>query len=485
MRRGTAAAILLSVLALHGGPAARASDHVDIHAYVNDACIVADEPFYFPALAEAHDAAGDQAKFLPLIGLVVGKLAELFIGHEIEAQANQFKSKGARKDTRYAVTRVMNLYRVDTGASASPGINAKLGCMTIVAAKLLPEGANCGAAYIPKALDPASSDLPQDEWKTTRTDDSVENQLRRANICVDGRVAAVYEARFEFSKDGTAYRLRDAGYRINTLLTTDDKRAKRTALYTLKISQPSVTEQEEVLSSAWVKLGTVTAGARSAGAGDDSAPWLHVPPLSPDARRAFEEKTGPQQEAIGAIDALKRSLTRNQRIQDGLDQRIAASRGEVAEGLKQERTKVAVQIQLQGAELDARTAELQDLPHSVLEFMPVTIEVAVTETESEKKADLALADLIGASGGMVASAVGNAATSMLSKSLDTADLKTDPGGGDGASDLDSARSDYFDALVEAETHRSGDPGVAAARKLSLAKARYNAVRRSLGLEALQ
>ena len=42
-------------------------------------------------------------------------------------------------------------------------------------------------------------------------------------------------------------------------------------------------------------------------------------------------------------------------------------------------------IKTQAAELDARKAEYQDLPLAPLEFMPVTIEVAVTETESEKK----------------------------------------------------------------------------------------------------
>ena len=45
--------------------------------------------------------------------------------------------------------------------------------------------------------------------------------MRRANVCVDGKAKAVYEARFEFSTDGTAYRLKDAGYRIESLLTTE------------------------------------------------------------------------------------------------------------------------------------------------------------------------------------------------------------------------------------------------------------------------
>ena len=59
--------------------------------------------------------------------------------------------------------------------------------MTIVAAKLLPDGSTCRAAYVPKSLDPDSIDLPEEHWRTSRTDDSVENQLRRADIVSTAR----------------------------------------------------------------------------------------------------------------------------------------------------------------------------------------------------------------------------------------------------------------------------------------------------------
>ena len=59
--------------------------------------------------------------------------------------------------------------------------------------------------------------------------------------------------------------------------------------------------------------------------------------------------------------------------------------------------------------------------------MPVTIEVAVTETESEKKAQLALADIIGKNSDMVGSAVGTAASGLISKSVSAADIKTESG----------------------------------------------------------
>ena len=451
----------------------------EVRAYVNDTCIVADEPFFLPGNKEAN------ARFLPLLGLIVGKLAELFVNHEIEASADRIKAGAVRKDTRYAVISHMNLYRVDFTSGPALSINSKLGCMTIVAATFKPEPASCTAEYLPKELSADTKDLPQAQWKTSRTDDSIENQLRRANVCVVGKAKAVYEARFEFSKDGTAYRLKDAGYHIESLLTTSDKGATRTTLYTLKVSNPGVTDQQEVLSSAWVNIGTVSAGSHSTGSKGDDAPWLKVPPLSAEARRVYDEKTHLQQESMAEIEALKRAMTRDQRMLASLDQRIAGAGADTLEGLKQERTRIAVQYQSQGAELDARNAEYLDLPRTPLEIMPVTVEVAVTETESEKKAQLALADIIGKNSDLVGSAVGNSATGLLSKSVSASDIITEPDAPDSAGALADARNRYYDALVEA---RSSAPGAASAdtqRKLAAMKDKYNAARRSQGLEPIK
>jgi len=479
----------LCVLQAPAVPAAQAAkaahDNVDVRAYVNDTCIVADEPFFLPVTGNADASDQATARFLPLLGVIVGKIAELFINHEIQSSADRVKSGAARKDTRYAVTRQMNLYRADLQPAPALAINARLGCMTIVAATFKPEPAECTAEYLPKELSSATKDLPQSEWKTSRTDDSVENQLRRANVCVVGNAKAVYEARFEFSKDGTAYRLKDAGYRIESLLTTSDKGVSRTTLYTLKVTDPASTDQQEVLTSAWVNIGAVTAGSRSSASKGDAAPWLRVPPMSIEARRAYEEKTKVHQEVWGEIEALERAMTRAQRMLASLDQRAAAAGADLAEGLKQERTRIAVQIQTQAAELDARNAEYQDLPHAPLEFMPVTIEVAVTETESEKSARVALADIIGKNSDVVGSAVGNAATGLVSRSLAVSDLKTEPDPADSASELAHSRALYYDAWVAAKSGASGSAGADAQRNLAIAKDKYNEVRRSQGLEPLK
>lgn len=477
--RWLAGALCLSLLQT---PIARAAKpNFEVRAYVNNICIVADEPFFRPAPVNPD---GTPAKFLPLIGLVIGKLAELLVNHEIESSADRLKSGAARKDTNYAVTRKMNLYRADFDPVPTLVLNANLGCMTIVAAAFKPDTANCQAEYVPKTLAPESAGLPQSQWKTTRTDDSVENQLRRANVCVDGKAKAVYEARFEFSKDGTAYRLKDAGYRVESLLTTEDKAASRSTVYTMKISNPAATEQQEVLSTAWVNIGTVTAGSHGSGVKeqDDSAPWLRVPPLSVEARRIYEDKTKVHQEVAGEIEALKRSLTRNERMLAGLDQRIATATPDLVDGLKQERTRIAVQNQSQSAELDARNAEYQDLPRTALEFMPVTIDIGVTETESEKKSKLLIADLIKSNSDLVGSAVGNATSGVISRSLTARDATSQPTAADPTGELGTARNRYFDAVVAAQGRSSGPPGDDAQRNLAAAKEKYNEVRRQYGLD---
>jgi len=471
---------LLGACCLVAPLAHAAHDDFEMHAYVNDACVIADEPYFVPQAADQHEAG---AKILPLIGLVVGQLGELLVKHGIDAAASHLKAHAERRDTRYALAREMNLYRADLTPSPSVRINGQIGCLTIVAATLEPASTHCAADYVPKTLAPELAQRPQSEWRTTRTDDSVENQLRRADICVHGKARAVYEARFEFSDDGTAYRLKDAGYRIESLLTTRDKGATRTALYTLKISTPGATDEAEVLSSAWVELGTVSAGAHSSGSGGEAAPWLRVPPLSREARRVYEEKTKTHQEVTGEIEALRRAMTRNRRMQAGLDARIAEASGEVADGLKQERTRLAVQYQTQSAELDARTAEYQDLPRAPLQFMPVTIEVAVTETESEKKAQLLLADLVGRESDAVASAAGSAATGLVSRGLKSGDVITDSPAAPGDT-LEHARARYFDALIEAQT--SGAPvSEEAQRRLAQARSDYDTARRAAGLEPIK
>src|SRR4029077_1764266 len=64
-RRCLVAALCLTLLHLETAQAAH--DTIEARAYANDACIVADEPFFLPV---SKDADQSTAKFLPLLGLV-------------------------------------------------------------------------------------------------------------------------------------------------------------------------------------------------------------------------------------------------------------------------------------------------------------------------------------------------------------------------------------------------------------------------------
>jgi hypothetical protein len=102
--------LFLSLLLLAdglGGRVAAAAEDVEVRAYVNDACIIADEPFCMPQTGREIERA------FPLGLIIVGKLAELLVNHVIKAAAGRINARGARQDTRYAVVRQMNLYRVD------------------------------------------------------------------------------------------------------------------------------------------------------------------------------------------------------------------------------------------------------------------------------------------------------------------------------------------------------------------------------------
>jgi hypothetical protein len=479
LRHWLAAGILV---ALASTAAHAATEPVPLHAYLTASCIIADEPFYAPD-GDAAKAGAPRAKFLPLIGLVVGKLAEVFITREMESSASQIKVRAARKDTLYTVISPLNLYLADGSAPPRLKLNPHLGCLTIVAAKLSPQGTDCTAAYLPKQVPAASKPTPAASAPAasapTPTDPaagaagSVENSLRRANICVQGSARAVYEARIELSEDATAFRLHSTGYQINSLLSTTQAKAARASFYAVKIMPPTGPDNAPALADAAVQLGTVRAGARSDGA--EPGLWQRLPPPSVDSQRAFDQRTHDAQDLSGQIEALQRSVARAQRTIADLDERIPQQSGAVADQLKQERDKLTVQYQLQSAQLDGLSEELKQMPPISMQFMPIMAQVSVTETESEKTEDLALADIIGQSSGFIGGAVGDAVTADLTRSLKHSASRTDEFG--------NLRNRYFDARIAYRFAAPGD-APALARQLQQARRAYNQARMARGLEAL-
>lgn len=460
--------LAIVVLLVHESLHAAAAPPPEVRAYVNDSCIVADEPLYAP------DQAGvSSERALPLIGIVVGKLAELMLQSAVKATAGKITAR-ARKDTKYAVAKQINLFRADLDPVPSLNLNARLGCMTIVAGRFQADNVECAAQYEPRTVDRDSMLLPKDQWRTTRTNDSLENQLRRANVCMDGAPRSVYEARFEFSPDGTAYRLTNAGYRVNTLLTADGPQAQRSVFYTLEISQPSRDANNEVLSTAWVNLGMIKAGDRVAAPPVAAGQWLKVPPLSVEARRSYEEQTRIHQSVAAEIEALERAITRNRRTLAGVEERVKQSRGKVAAGLRDQAVQTEVQVQTLSAELEARKAEYAELPQAPLELMPVSIEVGVTEKTSEKRALLALGEVMDASSGEIASMAVTATAGLITRSVDAQSAAPpDP--------IERTRAEYFDAKVAVSELDSAETR----QQLQVARENYNAARRAIGLGVIE
>jgi hypothetical protein len=86
---------------------------------------------------------------------------------------------------------------------------------------------------------------------------------------------------------------------------------------------------------------------------------------------------------------------------------------------------------------------------------------------------------------MVGSAVGTAATGLISKSVAAADLKTEPDAADSASELEGARARYYDALVEVESSPSGKASADSQHNLAMMKDEYNEARHLQGLEPIK
>jgi hypothetical protein len=458
-----ACALLLALLLPAQGVAMEAP--VELRAFVNDSCIVADEPFYLP------EQAGDSAtKSAALVAIIVGKIAEALISRVVKASAGRVSTSVARKDTRYAAAKEMNLYRADLVPRPTLNLNAQLGCMTIVAGRFAADSVTCTADYVPRTLERSSMRLAESDWKTSRTDQSLANPLRRANVCMLEEPKAIYESRFEFSPDGTAYRLNNAGYRVNSLLTTPARKGQRNVFYTLEIAQPARAGESEKLSIALVDLGKVTPGTTAAPADSGNERWQRVPELSIEARRAFEQQTKVNQEVAAEIEALQRAITRHGRMVTALEASVATAAGSLKTGLQQELLKNRVQVVALQGELGARRAEYADLPREPLQFMPVAIEIGVTETKSERPALLAMAQVVERNSGFIAGAT----TTLMGvpKSLDVA-AAADP-----AASLALAREAYFDALVEVKTDPQADD-----HPLALSRKRYRAALAVMGIEA--
>jgi hypothetical protein len=440
----------------------------DWRVFINSNCIITDEPFLLP---QSDDEA--TARVAPMFGILVSKLAGTLISTVIEGSVVGLSGQAARKDTKYVTARDFNLYLADLSESPTASINPRLGCITAVAGQFHPDSLDCTGDYIPREVSVESLQLPQSEWQTARTDNSVENILRRANVCMAGQTKSVFEARIRFSDDKTAYRMNNAGYWINSLMSTKSSTASRNLFYTLEIVEPSEFSGGLALSTAWVNIGQVTAGETAIGG--DRSDWLRVPPMSRSARKAHASDTAIHQDVIGEIDALERAVVRDARLLAGIQERAKTASQVVRKGLDKEMAKIGVRVVTKEAMLEARRAEYDDLPQSTLLYMPVTMRFGITETRSERKAMQMLAAILEANSDRLADTASEMIGVDRSLNLESAEA-----------DLEVLRDSYFDALVAVNTSLpdSNEELEDLERELTLAKESYNAARLAEGLSPI-
>lgn len=445
--------------------------NIELRAYINDSCIIADEPFLVPAGAD--DAS---ARMAPVFGVFAAKLANALISGIIEGASGGLNKRGARKDTEYVTANNVNLFAADLSGEPRVRINPQFGCATIVAGEIQPSAYDCTAEYIPREVSEEFLNRPQSEWVTTRTDNSVENILKRANVCVLGDVRSVFEARIVLSDDNTAYRVDSAGYKLNRLLDTKSKSAKRNLFYTMEVVEPSPDGDGRVITMTLVDLGEVSAGASSLGDIALSSDWLSLPEIPTPVRQDFQTDTAVHQEVYGKIAALERVVARDSRYLAGIEERAKTVEPEIRSALQNEITSVQIRLVTSESMLEALRGEYQDLSDVDAQYMPVTIRFGITETRSESKAMKQIAAAIEANSEMLA----NSAAGMvgIDRSLDSAF---------GDSDIDALRADYFDAIValEIESPEPTDNAEKLQTDLEMAKQAYNVALIEAGLSPVE
>ncbi len=447
---------------------------------MNESCIVSDEPYL---LQIGEDVQVERS--ISLSGLVVSKLGQAMLKGFVRATGSQLGAFSRSRDMYYVAAKDFNLYQAALYESPKAALNEKLGCATVVAARFEPDNVDCTHLYDPKVL--PGTDIAPAEFATraVREDSSVENILRRANICLRGDAQSVYEVRFEKSDDLTAYRLQSAGLWINSLLSTTRKNARRGVVYTMEIAEPAADSEMRILSSAWVDIGEVQAGYELDEPPSSSrSEWLRIPPMSSTASNVYEVDTSVHQDVFAEIKALERSVIRDIRQLEGMRERMKTASESILAETQKEMNGLELRILRNESLLDARRAEYLDLPQFERKYMPVSIRFGVIESRSQKRALATLSAYLESNSSRIAGAAGAAASKMaIERSLDTGLLpELTP-----EARLEQARTDYFDALVAwRESTYDGSPAAAEIeRNLAHSRENYNAERTAVGIAPVQ
>ncbi len=479
--RGPALATILAVTVFSTGLAEQAvasklPKGTELRAYLNDECIVSDEPYYLPLAEDQVD------KSFSITGIIVGKVAAALVSGLVRVTASGLEEMARQKDMHYVAAYDFNLYRATLFESPEHELTDRLSCITVVAARFEPPSSDCTHRYIPKTIPTNATARAELDATVTREDSSVENILRRANVCVNGVARSVYEGRFQYSEDQTALRLETAGLWVNKLLSTNSKSAKRSVIYTFDLSEPGTSARANTLVSAVVPIGQIKSGLEMDGDGQLArSEWLRVPSMSQQAANAYQRDTSVHQDVYAEIQSLDRSVKRNQRLLEGMERRLPEASENVQAGMRTEMDRIELKVLRLESLLDARRAEYAELPLLEREYMPVTIGVGIIESASEKRALRTLASFLESNSSAIGTAAANAIN--FERSVDL--LGEENANGQAA--LETARAAYYDAVISVEEERAAgdDEAIDAERRLAEARDNFNRLRAQAGIPAIE
>ena len=364
--------VLFAALVICAGPA----NGQELRVYLNDSCVVADEPIVVP---DANESKG-----LPFAGLIVSSSGQAMMRGLIRGIAWGLAKISSRRDYLYSATQELYLYNVDYDNEPRPQLNANLNCMTVVAGRFARYDVDCNAKYEPLVLDDA--DVMKMSLADVRRGRSAANVLRRANICLDGEPDMLIENRMVLSEDGSAFRLQGAGREINRLLSTDKSNVKRGLLLTASLFAPSPDGLGRHLSTHWINYGMVSPQGRVDEYFDDAgSTYTPVPGMSGMVLENFARDSAAYREVFDRASELERSIVRQSRQASELESQLDSTDTKHASTLNEEVKFLNNQIVSQTAELAALRQEYDNLPGGRYSYMPVTLQLTITETRDEKR----------------------------------------------------------------------------------------------------
>ncbi len=386
------------VLFIWSGLAASPASGQELRVFLNENCVVADEPIVIP------DAVA--SKGMPYGPLIVSDAGQAVIRVLVKGIAMGLAKISSRRDYNYTASEELYLYNVNFDIQPQPQLNSSLSCMTLVAGSFERRGADCVADYEPLVLtDAAAANASLLDLRRGR---SSANVLRRANICMNGEPDILIENRVVLSDDESAFRLQGAGREINRLLSTDKKKSKRGLLLTATLFAPARDGRGERLSTHWVNYGMVGPHGRIHEYADAAiSSWTPVPPMTGTVLENYSAGSAEHRQASDRASSLERSILRQSRQVSELESRLENADATLEPILRKRLGFLNGNIEAQSAELNAWRQEYDDLPGDTYRYMPVTLQLTLTETRDEKRLLLALARLLDANSRNIAKSIGD------------------------------------------------------------------------------